>query len=187
MILTQRKHWSTFVTPLIPLIIICTATLILPFISYFYFAQFFGLAIVSSFIISILTITIAIKSTADWYYNLYIITNRKISEVSYSPLASRRVSEILLTQVRCTEIDTKINGIFNELFNIGDVVITFDRPTHEEEFTLHDVKNPGRTEAFLEKMFFAQSLISGQAPEDDFYVRNKNFNIIFLLVSNKRV
>lgn len=55
----------------------------------------------------------------------------------------------MLDKVNCTEIDLKVAGFFNELLEMGDVVITFDRPTHEEEFVLKDIYKPEKIEKFL--------------------------------------
>lgn len=71
---------------------------------------------------------------------MYILTTRKILEISYNPLSSRIVNDILLDHVNCTEIDLRTHGFFNELIGMGDIVITFDRPTHQEEFVFRDVK-----------------------------------------------
>lgn len=89
------------------------------------------------------------KFFVDWYFHLYIVTNKKIVEVCYSPFFSDSVYDVRLERVRCTEIDIRTNGILSELFNIGDVAITFDRPTHQEEFVLKNIKNPRETGAFL--------------------------------------
>lgn len=71
---------------------------------------------------------------------MYILTTRKILEISYNPLSSRIVNDVLLDHVNCTEIDLKTNGFFNELIGMGDIVITFDRPTHQEEFVFRDIE-----------------------------------------------
>lgn len=78
----------------------------------------------------------------DWYYHIYIVTNKKILEVNYAPLFSHEINEVLLEQVRCTEIDIRAHGILSQLLDTGDVVLTFDRPTHQEELALTYIKNP---------------------------------------------
>lgn len=69
--------------------------------------------------------------------------------MSYTPLASQNVNEVLLDQVRCTEIDTQTHGIINEFIEKGDVIVTFDRPTHQEECILADVYKPEALGMFL--------------------------------------
>ena len=153
-ILTQRKHWSVFMFPVIVAFVlglISTATIITAssfFPNYLFF-------LLSSLVVTILFLSSLItKSIIDWYLNLYIVTNRKILEVSYKPLSSRDVSEVLLDQVKCTEIDTKIEGLINDFLDVGDVIITFDRPTHQEEFVFVNIPDPRKIEAILEKVFY---------------------------------
>ena len=78
----------------------------------------------------------------EWYFHMYIISDKKIIEIFHSPLFFGKVSEILLSQVRCTEVDSEMNGFLHHLLNVGHVAITFDRPTHQQEFTMRDIKNP---------------------------------------------
>lgn len=58
----------------------------------------------------------------------------------------------MLDRVRCTEIDVKTNGILNEMFDIGTITLTFDRPTHREEFMLEDIKRPHQIGNYLSRV-----------------------------------
>lgn len=80
---------------------------------------------------------------------MYIVTSHKILELCMVPLGTHSTNGVLLDQVRCTEVDVKINGILNQYLDMGDVGITFDRPTHQEEFTLSDIPNPNQAGALL--------------------------------------
>lgn len=96
--------------------------------------------LVSVFIICALALTFISKAVVDWYFHFYFVTTRKIAEVCYLPLSKHFVNEILLDRVKCTEIDVTKNGIIGHLLDIGNVSITFDRPTHQEEFVFWNVK-----------------------------------------------
>ncbi len=85
------------------------------------------------------------REIIHWHLHIYLITNKKISELRFTPLFSEISNYILLDQLRCTEIDTKRQGLVPELLNMGDVSITFDRPTHQEEFVLKNIRSPRRT------------------------------------------
>lgn len=78
---------------------------------------------------------LCIERLTLWYFHFYIITTHKILDIYSSPFR-HTVNDVLLDQVRCTEIDIRMNGIINELFGMGDVLITFDRPTHQETLVL---------------------------------------------------
>jgi hypothetical protein len=80
------------------------------------------------------------------------------------------MNDVLLDQVNCTQIDFRRNGFLNEIMDMGDVVLTFDRPTHQEEFVFKDVnrcyklgvfltrklldRNSGRQNTNLQPIFF---------------------------------
>lgn len=99
------------------------------------------------FFLTILFITLGLytREVIHWFFHLYIITNRKIVEVSYNPLSTEISNSILLDQLRCTEIDAEVHGALSEILDIGTVVITFDRPTHQEEFRLTNIRSPRKT------------------------------------------
>jgi hypothetical protein len=154
LVFAQRKHWYSFVMPVLAIFL---ATIVfvsgLIFLSTLFTLYFTLLASLSLFIIVVATAFIG-KAIVDWYFNFYVVTTKKIIEVSYKPLSSRSVSEVLLDQVKCTEIDTRIDGIMHELLDIGDVIITFDRPTRIEEFVLSDIGDPKTIEAKLENVLY---------------------------------
>lgn len=118
-----------------------------------------SMAAVGTFILfSDITITIGIyllitfilsgliaREIIHWHLHIYLITTKKISELRFTPLFSEISNYILLDQLRCTEIDTKRQGLVPELLNMGDVSITFDRPTHQEEFVLKNIRSPRKT------------------------------------------
>ena len=150
LILAQRKHWYSFVFPILTLSFISIASISGLIILSFIFPSYIQLLFSFALFIAIAATTFIGKFIVDWYFNFYIITSKKIIEVSYKPLTSRHTNEILLDQVKCTEIDTRVDGIIHELLDIGDVIITFDRPTHQEEFALADMSDPKRIESNLE-------------------------------------
>jgi len=108
-----------------------------------------SLMIFKSFMISLLGLlmaflvgfTILTQSLVNWFYHIYIVTSRKLLEVRYSPIAGYVANEIFLDQVKCTEIDMNSGGVIQQLFNIGNVAITFDRPTHKQQFIISSIKN----------------------------------------------
>ncbi|MEN9407621.1 MAG: hypothetical protein RLZZ455_837 [Candidatus Parcubacteria bacterium] len=84
-----------------------------------------------------------------WRSHYYIVTSRKMIEIRGFPLLFYTINDILLDQVRCTEIDIKTEGILDTLLNMGDITLTFDRPTHQESFTIAHIHDPRRIGFFL--------------------------------------
>lgn len=87
-----------------------------------------------------------------WRSHYYIVTDRKMIEIRGFPLLFRTVNDVLLDRVRCTEIDVRRQGIMHTLLNLGDIIITFDRPTHQEEFAISDIHDPDHVGLFLSDM-----------------------------------
>lgn len=149
LLIVKRKHPFLLIWP-----IIVTLFLAISFVSagYYLFAIFFSSptlflsCLLSSIIISM---SFLIKIVVDWYFHLYVVTDRKILEVSFAPLSAHVVNSVLLDQVNCTEIDIRTDGFINELIDMGDVVITFDRPTHQEEFIFSSIEDSRKIGAYL--------------------------------------
>ncbi|MGE5041666.1 MAG: hypothetical protein ACM3IJ_02075 [Candidatus Levyibacteriota bacterium] len=106
---------------------------------------------------------IVIKEMVHWYFHLYIVTSRKLLEVRYSPLLSEVTSSVLLDQVRCTEIDADLSGIISEHLNMGNVSITFDRPTHEDIFVLRNIRSPRKVANLLSSQLHKTQTIDVQS------------------------
>lgn len=164
LIFAQRKHWSTFAFPIIVMSIFGLVVISILALSFNILGHYtLQLATFITFLFVFLE-SLALRAILDWYFNIYVLTTRRIIEISYSPLASHKINQVLLDQVRCTEIDTKIEGIVNDLLNIGHVIITFDRPTHQEELVLEYVKDPRKIENCLQRVLYKSSYTPTYSP-----------------------
>lgn len=101
-----------------------------------------GLSLSVFFLIMLIGSIGGLRDLIHWSFHLYIATNKQIIEVHYSPLLSEAINSVLLDQIRCTEIDVEMYGLIPELIGIGNVALTFDRPTHKEEFIIRDIRSP---------------------------------------------
>jgi hypothetical protein len=148
-LLVKRKHPFVIIFPLILIALFA----FISFFGVFYILNnsffSFPIYIASLFVILSSSISGAIFIAIYWYFHLYILTSRKILEVKYTPLFSHVVNDIFLDNVSCTEVDLKSSGFFHEIIDMGDITITFDRPTHQEEFTLSDIKDCDEIGKFL--------------------------------------
>src|SRR5882724_1151135 len=160
LLLVRRKH---VLVVILPILFASFCTCLFLSASFLFFLKIFfslPLFIVTTLLIVSFTLSIIAKTIIDWYFHLYVLTNRKILEVWYTPLAAHIISDVLLDKVNCTEVDLRINGFMNELLDMGDIVITFDRPTHQEEFVLSDIQECGKIGKFL-----TQQLIDHQVKD----------------------
>lgn len=142
LIFASREHWLPMSLRLIRMIFIGML-----FAIGFAFVFIAGLhspplAINSFLLVLLLTNSMIVRELIHWCFHLYIATNKQIIEVRYSPLLSHAINSVLLDQIRCTEIDVEMFGILPELIGIGNVELTFDRPTHKEEFVIRSIRSP---------------------------------------------
>lgn len=141
-LLRKRTHVFTLIQAIFDTTVLYLATILL---SGLFFARFLS-DLTLLFIIILISIMIyanaVIKFITDWYYHFYILTNKRMVQITYKPLFSKYINNVILHQVKSTEIDVEMNGILNQLLNMGNVIITFDRPTHTQEFRLEDIHDP---------------------------------------------
>ncbi len=152
-ILAARQHKFLLVLPVavIGLVAFVSSVLLLTLYSGGFFSvQVF---ITLTMLLIVLMNAAVIKLVSDWYYHFYVVTSRKIVEVSCNPLFSRVISGILLEQVRITEVDVEVNGMVNDILNMGHVIIDFDRMAHEERFILLNIEHPHETSRLLAHSF----------------------------------
>ncbi|HUQ85275.1 MAG TPA: hypothetical protein VM077_03025 [Candidatus Limnocylindrales bacterium] len=163
LLFVKRRHPFIIIYPLF---LISTFTVIFSLFSQFLFTFIvpsFPLFIATTLLICSFSMSLMIYSYIYWYFHLYILTTRKILEVKYTPLFAHVVNDIFLDKVNCTEIDLSSKGFFHELIDMGDLIITFDRPTHQEEFILQDVKDCDELGKFLtQKLMDRNSEMAGE-------------------------
>ncbi len=141
LLVVTRKHPLILLGPLLSLAFISLLGIVASV--YLFIISFSSELIAFTVVITIVNVFISllIKIFIDWYFNLYIATTRKILEVRYSPLASFNQDQVLLDQVKCTEIDTLKSGLISDFIDMGNIAITFDRPTHHDIFYLENIRN----------------------------------------------
>lgn len=165
----KRKHWFVLVGPLLTLFGIALFSSIAAALLTLLFRVNIGATLLLFFFILLTTLGLTGKIVTDWLFNFYVITSHKISETRIHPLFGDSIAEVLLNQVRCTEVDIVNNGFINQILNKGNVQITFDRPTHKEEFVLSDISNPREVGTFLSDV-----LIQQQRNTQGLWVKDKN-------------
>lgn len=108
-----------------------------------------GLSVAAILLLLLISSMIFVRDLIHWNFHLYIATTRQIIEAHYSPILSQAVNSVLLDQIRCTEIDVTMYGIIPEFTDIGNIEITFDRPTHKEIFAIKSIRAPRQLASLL--------------------------------------
>jgi hypothetical protein len=173
-----RKHAFIITVPIIGTIFFSLLAILLTFVLLTHYFSFPFLFLASSFLILTFVMHLISKILVEWYFHVYLVTNRKILEVCYKPFFSENVSDVLLDQVRCTEVIVHTNGIINHLINMGDITVCFDMPTHQDQFYFSDIASPHKAGMMLSDILNSTRTTnySRQKPTPVWYRRNTNLN-----------
>ncbi len=74
----------------------------------------------------------------NWYFNILIVTNKKIIDMDFNGLTYKNISQTTLDNVE--DVTSNITGPFGTIFNIGTLLIQTAGEQHEFEFT--DMADP---------------------------------------------
>ncbi len=86
----------------------------------------------------LLTLVYIVERYITWYFNIYIITDKRVIDIDFSPLFSKRISETTYDRVEDTSFS--MNNLFHTIFNYGDVFL--QTAAEKREFEFHSVPNP---------------------------------------------
>ena len=80
----------------------------------------------------VMTFGVAIMNFLRWYYNIYIVTNKRIVDIDFLHLLYKEFSEARLDKVQ--DLSFKSGGIFAAFFDYGDVNVETAGETPNIEF-----------------------------------------------------
>jgi len=103
-------------------------------------SDFIGYKFEIAFLVTILIFNTAytIEKFLTWYFNVYIITDRRVIDIDFKPLFYKKVSET--TYDRLEDTSFEIKNFFGTIFNYGDVYI--QTAGKNREFDFLNVPNP---------------------------------------------
>lgn len=81
-----------------------------------------------------------ILSFLSWFFNIYLVTNRRIVDLDYFGFLFYRLSEAELSRIQ--DVTYEVGGVIRVLFNFGDVFI--QTAAEKREFDFGAVPNPAR-------------------------------------------
>lgn len=112
LVLQVKKHWASFIVPILKTFII----LIIPFFLFFFlFSSIWGMIIFFLWIAA--GIAYGVYQWLTWYFDSVIITDKRIICLDQKSLFNRVVSEVGLASVQ--DVTYEINGFFASAFNFG--------------------------------------------------------------------
>lgn len=76
----------------------------------------------------------------NWFFNVYIITNKRIVDIDFNGLLYKNISEAPLQSVE--DVTSNINTVIKTILNYGSVFI--QTAAEKREFEFADVADPGK-------------------------------------------
>ncbi len=99
-----------------------------------------GLYIILPLVWYLGTFGYAFTSFLYWYFNIYIVTNKRIVDIDWLNLLFRQVSSAQIEKIQ--DVTYKMGGILDSFFNFGSVFIQTAGP--DPNFEFEAVPNPER-------------------------------------------
>ncbi len=87
----------------------------------------------------LVTMFITFESFLTWYFNVYIITDKRLIDVDFKGLWTKRISETSLGQIEDATYET--HKFLHVLFDYGHIFV--QTAAQKTEFEFHDIPKPG--------------------------------------------
>lgn len=140
-LLLLRRHFITNIKWIIAAIIMVFAPSTLKFLEINFLTTLSNnLRVVVSISWYLVIVIFIFENFLNWYFNVYIITNKRIIDIDFWGLLYRNVSEANLKNIQ--DVTYSVSGFYQTVFNYGDVIVqtAAERP----EFDFGSVPNPAK-------------------------------------------
>lgn len=97
----------------------------------------------------LLTFAFVFEQFLIWYFNVYIVTNKRLVDVDFFGLLYKQISEAGLDKIQ--DVTHRMGGVLQVVFNYGDVII--QTAGTQEFFEFHAIPQPQKVQkAILEEI-----------------------------------
>lgn len=103
------------------------------------------------FVLGLLTFGYFFENFLNWYFNSYIITNKRVVDIDFYGITHRRFSEAPLRNIE--DVTNNISGFAQIVFHFGDVSI--QTAAEAKEITFENVPNPDRVQDMVSDLISA--------------------------------
>lgn len=108
------------------------------------------------FLLGLFTFGYFFENFLSWYFNSYIVTNKRVVDIDFYGIIHRRFSEAPLRNIE--DITNHISGFGPVIFHYGDVSI--QTAAEKRELTFENVPNPDKVQDILSDLI---SKIKGES------------------------
>lgn len=146
-VLLLRRHWIVNIPGMLLIVLLILAPLCLSFFPLLSFlpSRFRVIAIIMwyLFILSFL-----FEKFLWWFFNVYIITDRRVIDIDFHSLVYKEISEAELEKIQ--DITYKTGGFMSALFDFGTVFI--QTAATEAQIEFEDILQPAKVVKILGKL-----------------------------------
>jgi len=146
-VLLLRRHWITNLPWFLEAILMILGPLALKFISPFTFLPL-RFQLVAVIIWYLLVIGFVFEKFLSWYFNVYIVTNKRVVDLDFYNIIYYNQAQADLNQI--TDMNITVSGVVRLLFNFGDLVIETAAEAPNLEFSA--VPNPRKVMEIIEQL-----------------------------------
>jgi len=82
----------------------------------------------------------ALQAFLNWFFNTYVITDKKIVDLDFQGVLYKNISEATLDNIE--DITSTVKGTFGVVFNVGSVFI--QTAAEKNEFEFENVDHPAK-------------------------------------------
>ncbi len=162
-VLVLRKHWFIFLGQLITfLMALVIGMFVFSFKDFLYgvFAKIFVDPFLDLLLV-LYALLLVIAYFISWvhaYYDIWLVTNRRIIDIKQRGLFDREISEFMISRVQ--DVTTKVPNMFATLLGFGTMTI---QTAGERSFTVHDIPHLEEAKRLIIKCS-KEEILLGQHP-----------------------
>lgn len=101
--------------------------------------------VVAAIVWYLLVVGFSLESILDWFFNVYIITNERIIDVSFKSLLFKQVSYTEYSRIE--DVNFTTSGALGAIFDYGNVLI--QTAAAVDQFSFDNIPHPSRVTAFI--------------------------------------
>ena len=137
--LAARSHWLTNLSWIFMFVIMIFVPF---FFGYFSFLNFFPVQYRAAAVLFwyLITFISAFEKFLSWYFDLYLITNKRVVDIDFNNLLNKHFGQADLDDIQ--DVSSSVKGILGTFFNFGDVLIQTASEVNQINFT--KVPNPDK-------------------------------------------
>lgn len=157
-LLALRPHWFTNVSWIIG----AFAMLFVPLIfRYFNFLEFLpaNYQFVALLFWYLITFIFAFEKFLNWYFDLYMITNQRLVDISFNNLLNKKFAEADIDVIQ--DASTSVKGLAGTMFNYGTVLIQTASEINQINF--ENVASPEKVIKILQELRESKQELGGKS------------------------